>query len=255
MYTPYVPTVASLYAYMFPAEGAESVASASASVHTVVDHREPDLERGALLTPPAPAPALPIAVPARARLGRLVPTFHIHSGVPVHLAVNAGDVCPITQVALAEIARVHVAEDGYAYDHEALQEWMQRSNLSPMTREPMPQTSRDMLGLTGAARRKLRHTGAYLSTPQGGAMTVTVAAFVAGLVTPPVAMLVHNAQQGYQFAPILIALSAPAGGTVLGALTFCVALPVCRVAQRRAYNREVLEMRDLTMRADAASQA
>ncbi|RYF38277.1 MAG: hypothetical protein EOO27_51055 [Comamonadaceae bacterium] len=117
-----------------------------------------------LLTTPAPAPApaslpapaAPIALPARARLGRLIPKLHLHSNIPVHLAVNAGDVCPITQVALADIPRVHVARDGYAYDREALKEWMQRSNLSPMTREPMPQTSRDMLGLTGAARRKLR---------------------------------------------------------------------------------------------------
>lgn len=180
-----------------------------------------------------------VALPAPARLAPLrLPQMFAPRTAPR----NADDVCPITQVAIRDIARTFHAQDGYVYDRAALAEWCLTSTLSPMTREPMPETSRALLGYTGNMRRQARKAGNYLGSPQGILTAIVTGGVLVGALVGPMGLLLYNRSHDYQISPLFLAFSAPAGAAAVGFAAYSIGLPLCQRVARYQIRAQHIRM-------------
>ncbi|RYF51803.1 MAG: hypothetical protein EOO38_02225 [Cytophagaceae bacterium] len=71
---------------------------------------------------------------------------------------NAGDVCPITRISVEELGKdSYNANDGYVYQKESLAVWLEKSNLSPMTKQALNADKRVLVGVKTNFDHTLNH--------------------------------------------------------------------------------------------------
>lgn len=161
----------------------------------------------------------------------------VHIPSPVHLhapqapaacflprmPLNVGDVCPITQVAIIDIADACLALDGYVYDRAALEQWLRTSNLSPMTREPLaPRRIAEPAFALRARRQAPLRVGRRPSRSSNHVVPIVVGSIVVGSLAGPLGIFIYNLRHENQIPAPLGVLAGLIGAAVCGVAAFYV---------------------------------